>query len=110
MKAYEQALAQLARRADTLDNAFRNFRTSCYEGRVNTNFDRQWFALFEDRALQGAVSPGCGGWFNDVRREANDIRTAVVAAEEDARRADVYPGFRRETRRKFRLDYPGWDR
>lgn len=110
MKTYEQTLAQLARRADTLDSAFRNFRASCYEGRVNTNFDRQWFALFEDRALQGAVPPGCGGWFNDIRREANDIRSAVVAAEEDARRADVFPGFRRETRRKYRLDYPGWDR
>jgi hypothetical protein len=110
MKGYDQTLAQIARRADALENAFRSFRQSCYAGRVNTAFDRQWFALFEDRAMQGAVGPGCGGWLNDVRREANDIRNAVIGAEEDARRADVFPGFRRETRRKYRLDYPGWDR
>jgi S1-C subfamily serine protease len=110
MKMYEETLAQLAKRADALDNAFRSFQQSCYEGRVNAASDRQWFALFDDRSMQGAVAPGCGGWFNDVRREANDIRNGVIAAEEEARRSDVYPGFRREARRRYRLDYPGWDR
>ena len=27
-----------------------------------------------------------------------------------ARRAGIYPGVRRDTRRKYRLDYPGFDR
>ena len=27
-----------------------------------------------------------------------------------ARRAGVYPGARRDARRTYKLDYPGWDR
>jgi hypothetical protein len=34
----------------------------------------------------------------------------VIAAEEAARQADVPPGPRRDLRRKYRLDYSGWDR
>jgi hypothetical protein len=29
---------------------------------------------------------------------------------ETARRADVYPGTRRDVLRKYHLDYAGWDR
>jgi hypothetical protein len=109
-RKYEQAIAQIARRADTLDNYWRRFRASCYEGRIAGAFDREWFALFDARAMQGAVAPGCGGSFADVQRMAADIRDEVVGLEEGARRADVYPGDRRDARRKYRLDYAGWDR
>ena len=34
----------------------------------------------------------------------------AIAAEEAARQADIYPGVRRDLRRKYRLDYAGWDR
>jgi hypothetical protein len=34
----------------------------------------------------------------------------VADAEEAARQADVYPGTRRDLRRRYHLDYPGWDR
>jgi hypothetical protein len=30
--------------------------------------------------------------------------------EETARRADIYPGVRRDLRRKYSLDWEGWDR
>jgi hypothetical protein len=110
LRAYEAALAQLARRGDGLDRSWREFRSTCYEGRVTGAFDRDWFALFDQRAMQGAVPPGCGGWFGDMQREATDVRNGVVAAEEAARRAGVFPGVRREMRRRHRLDYPGWER
>ncbi len=110
LRVYEQAIAQLGRRADSLDGRWRSFTSVCYQGRVTGSFDREWFALWDARAMQGAVSPGCGGSLNDVRRTAQDIRDEVVAAEESARRADVYPGARRETLRKYRLDYSGWNR
>jgi hypothetical protein len=107
---YEQNLKRLAQRADELDDYWRRFRTQCYEGKVAGNFDREWFALFEPRMMQGAVSPGCGTNFNDARTEANVIRNGVEAAEEAARKADVYPGARRDLRHKYHLDYAGWDR
>jgi hypothetical protein len=60
--------------------------------------------------MQGAVAPGCGATFADVRKRATDLRDAVIAADEAARRAGIYPGVRRDTRRKYRLDHPGFDR
>jgi hypothetical protein len=55
-------------------------------------------------AKQGAVSPGCTGSFADLRRDAQETRQAVIAADDAARRADVYPGTRRDIRRRSRLD------
>ena len=109
-RAFEQLLAQIARRADSLDQAWRTFRKSCYEGAVVGTFDHEWFALWEPHAMRGAVSPGCGVYFGDVKTRANEVRYQVLAAEEAARAADVYPGSRRDLLRKYRLDYGGWDR
>jgi S1-C subfamily serine protease len=109
-RAFEQAVAGVARRADALDNDWRRFRAGCYEGRVAGSFDREWFALFDAGAMQGAVAPGCGSWFGEVRRTAFDIRDQVQAIDEAARQANVFPGVRRDMWRKYRLEYSGWDR
>jgi hypothetical protein len=45
-----------------------------------------------------------------VKRRAADINNEMIALEEAARQADVYPGPRRDARRKYRLNYLGWDR
>lgn len=109
-QAFEQAIAQLARRADAIDDRWRSFRQACYEGRVVGSFDREWYALFDQRAMQGTVSSGCGLAFANVQRMTRDIRDAVIAADETARQADVYPGVRRELLRTYRLDYAGWSK
>jgi hypothetical protein len=109
-KSYEQTVAQLASQADALDDRWRAFKRSCYEGAVVGTFNHEWFALWDPRAMRGAVSPGCGPYFSDIQRMANDIRRAVVNAGEDARQADVLPGTRRDVLRKHRLDYAGWDK
>jgi S1-C subfamily serine protease len=109
-RTYEQAIAQLARRADALDDYWRRFRASCYRGAISGGFDREWLAIFDSRAMQGTVASGCTGSFADTRAQANLVRDGVVAAEEAARRTDVYPGTRREILRKYRLDYAGWQR
>jgi S1-C subfamily serine protease len=109
-QVYQQTIATLARHADQLDGRWITFKRSCYEGRVVGSFDREWFALWEPRAMPGIVSPACGAIFNDVRRVADDIRAAVMAADEAARQADVYPGTRRDVLRTHRLDYSGWSR
>jgi S1-C subfamily serine protease len=107
-KAYEQAVGQLARRADALDREWDSFIRSCYEGHVAGSFDHPWFALWESRAMQGAVSPGCGAAFTDIRRAASEIRNTLSALDEAARREDIYPGTRRDVLRRYRLDYSGW--
>ena len=109
-RAYEQTIAQLAKRADALDDYWRRFRTSCYRGPIVGTFDREWFAFFEPRAMQGSVANGCGSAFSDTQQQANAVRDGVARAEEAARRGDVYPGARRDILRKYRLDYAGWQR
>jgi len=106
-RTYEQAMAQLARRADSLENAWRQYGTSCFKGRAEGGLDRAWFVVFDEH---GSVAPGCDRWFTDFRRQAAEVAGGVIAAEELARQADVYPGVRRDTRRRHRLDYSGWER
>jgi S1-C subfamily serine protease len=103
---YDRAMATLARHADALDDYWERFRASCFAGLPQARFDREWFVVYRD-VVEGAAVPGCGSWLADVKKRALTIRSAAVEAEETARRADVYPGVRRDTRRKYRLDYPG---
>jgi S1-C subfamily serine protease len=105
IRAFEQAIAQAARAADALDGQWKSFTASCYEGRIAGTFDRQWFALWDPRAMQGVVSSNCVPYFEDFRRRANGIRQSVVDIDETARRTGVYPGIRRDVLRKHRLDY-----
>ncbi|MQA29801.1 MAG: trypsin-like serine protease [Luteitalea sp.] len=109
-KTMQESLARLAQRADALDDYWRRFRESCYPGPVTGKFGREWFAVFDRGALTGPVAPGCGSTFDEIKEYASDIRDAVLAAEEAARQADVYPGVRRDARQSRRLDYAGWDR
>ena len=105
---FEQTVAALARQADSLDEHWRSFMKSCYVGRVAGSFDRDWFALWDGRAMQGSVAAGCDVYFTDLEHAAHELRDAVVAAEESARQAGVYPGTRRDVLRRHRLDYSGW--
>ena len=58
--------------------------------------------------MRGTVLEGCTNAFADAQQQANEVRAGVVAADEAARRADVYPGTRRDVLKKYRLDYAGW--
>jgi S1-C subfamily serine protease len=109
-RTYEQAIAAVARRADALDDRWRNFKRACYKGLVVGSFEREWFALWDQKAMQGAVAHGCEINFNELRVAAENIHETVVTADEAARRADVYPGSRRDLLRRYHLDYAGWDR
>jgi hypothetical protein len=111
MNAYDQVIGQLARKADVLDQYWQRFKSTCYRGPVAGGaFDREWFALFDARAMRGTVLEGCTNAFADARQQANAVRDGVVAADEAARRADVYPGARRDILKRYRLDYAAWHR
>jgi hypothetical protein len=107
-RAYEQALSQLALRSDGLDRDWTRFRSICYATAIGGRFTREWFALFEPRAMPGPVAPGCEGILTDLRQAADGIRTEMRAQGETARRAGVYPGVQREIRERLRLDYSDW--
>jgi S1-C subfamily serine protease len=109
-KSYEQVIAAMARSADALDERWRSFTRICYKGRILPVAGREWFALWDPQAMQGAVSSGCTSAFGEIQRVANEVRDTVLAAGETARRGDVYPGTRREILQRYKLAYPGWDR
>lgn len=107
---YEEAIAKLARRADSLDQEWDRFRRECYRGPVNSSFSRGWFSVFDGKAVENVMVPGCGSFFNDIRSEAFTIKNTIEAMDEEARKQNVLPGTQRGVRQKYRLDYAGWDR
>jgi len=109
LNAYDEVIGQLARKADALDDYWRRFKSTCYKGPVaGSGFAREWFALFDARAMRGTVLEGCTNAFADAQQQANAVRDGVTAADEAARRADVYPGARRDILKRHRLDYAAW--
>lgn len=102
-------LAQIAQRADQLEGLWERFLTQGYQGRVEGNYERSWYALYNDKALTGNVIRGNERTLAYLRDQAQIIGAAVKASEEAARQAGVYPGTRRELRHKYGLEYQGWD-
>ena len=47
---------------------------------------------------------------NDLKSAADQIRVRMDEAAETARRGGVFPGTAREIRRKYKMDWSGWDR
>jgi hypothetical protein len=109
-KTYQQAIEALAQRADALDEQWKAFKRICYRGPIIATAGHEWFAIWDPKAMQGAVPQGCTSAFGDIQRAADGIRDGVLAAGEAARQAGVYPGPRRELLQRYRLNYPGWDR
>jgi hypothetical protein len=107
-RLYEARLAQLAQAADTLDQAWARLLANGYQGRVEGSFERGWYALWVDGALQGSVLRGYETTIGQIRTNADAIKRLSISADEDARQAGVLPGVRRELRLKYRLDNPGW--
>jgi V8-like Glu-specific endopeptidase len=109
--AYEQAMAELGRRADGLDEYWDRVKSTCLvEKAVKSSGDREWFAVWEPDFPDSPVIPACLDMYRDFLKSADTVRERMVRAEEDARRAGVYPGTRRDLRTRYRLSWSGWDR
>ena len=109
-RTFAGTIEHLAEGANQLETYWSQFVRSCYQGAVTGGFARNWFALFDANAMKGSVAPGCSGQFDYLQSTAKQAREKVMAADETARRAGVYPGARRTILAKYRLDYPGWNR
>ena len=109
-RLYEARLLQVSRLADQLDAAFSRFIARYWEGSVEGTFERPLYALWESGALRGHPARGQEATLADLRSSAEALKGALREAEEGARKADVYPGTRRDLRRKHRLEHQEWDR
>ena len=110
LQAYERTLVLAAREADALDDYWQRYRASCHVAAPASRGSHEWFALLDASSVAGTAAPACADWLGEIRQQAGRIDAAVQQAEERARRADVFPGARRDSRRRHRLDFDGWDR
>lgn len=109
-KAFEEAVAVLARKATALDGVWRRYADACVgHYTVAYSFGRDWFGLWDNVIrIPNETTPGCRMLQSDVERLSEEIRVGMDAAEESARHSWVYPGIRREIRRKYQMDWSGW--
>jgi thiol-disulfide isomerase/thioredoxin len=109
-KRFESALSRIAARADQLDEAFNRFAERYGNGRVRGHYDRPFYALWEEGALEGNLDPGGESRLNSLQAQARKLREMMRQAEEEARRSDVLPGDQRDLRARYNLVHPGWER
>jgi S1-C subfamily serine protease len=110
VRAFDKAMQVLAERADDIDSAWATFRKRCSPRARAASGDREWFGVWDDRGVLVAPAGDCAMWLDDINQAANQFRAAMVSADEFARRAEVFPGVRRDIRRRYKLDWNGWER
>jgi S1-C subfamily serine protease len=110
-QGYARVIEWAARNADQIDSYWDRYATTCLTGPVRSG-DRSWFALYEPDALRlnGMSMYNCQSWLDTVRTNALQIKSEVDRAAEAARQAGVYPGVLRDLRRRYRMQWSGWDR
>jgi S1-C subfamily serine protease len=107
---YDRTMQSLARRAESLDDYWTRFRHTCRPSVPPTSGDREWFVVLDRPPTIDPRDSQCMQWLADVTQLANGIRASMASADETARAASVYPGVKRELRKKYRLGWDGWER
>jgi hypothetical protein len=108
--AYDEAMQEMAKRADSFDAEWSRFLSACSARVVGGAFDRAWFALYEPRTIRMPISPECEDARVQFSAAADAFRARMDRLDDAARRAGVYPGVQREIRSRYRLEYSGWGR
>jgi hypothetical protein len=108
--AFSERVAALSAQASRIDSLWSGFRANCgvtldqpYDG------SREWFSLWDEGVRADFTSGFCRDLFNQIVGQGETIKQAMAAAEDDARQA-LLPGTIREVRRRYSMDWDGWDR
>jgi S1-C subfamily serine protease len=109
LSTYDKTVAVVAKRASQLDDYWGRIKQNCAV-RIAPGYDREWFGLWDGRTALTAPDSSCISAVNDLNSSAAQVRSVMTDAQENARRASVLPGNLRDVRRRYRMDWPGWDR
>jgi hypothetical protein len=109
-RRFEQAMQAAAQRAAQLDTQWTRLVADCLAPPATGDADRAWFVLRDRPAALKVPVTRCAVWAEDLTSYVREFAAFMTQANDDARRAGVYPGSVRETRRRHRLDWSGWDR
>ena len=99
----------VARHAAQIDDYWNRIKENCAV-RAAPGYDREWFGLWDGRTTLTSVDMSCSAAVRDVEKIAGEVRTAMTKAQEEARRSSVLPGQLRDIRRRYRMDWTGFDR
>ena len=108
-RRYDQIVGAVARHAAQIDDYWNRIKENCAV-RAAPGYDREWFGLWDGRTTLTSVDMSCSAAVRDVEKIAGDVRTAMSTAQEEARRSSVLPGQLRDIRRRYRMDWTGFDR
>lgn len=109
---FEASVRTLAKLADDIDALWRRYRAGCAgQSTYAAISGRDWFGIWTDAVVVDNRSlPECRSQWSDLVSLAVRVSAGMQAAEEDARLAAVYPGTRRDIRKRYGMDWSGWDR
>jgi S1-C subfamily serine protease len=108
-KRYGQIVEAVGRQASQLDAYWNRIKANCTV-RVVPGADREWFGLWDGRAKLDSPDSSCGSAVRELEDMAAQLREVMTTSQEEARRASVLPGELRDIRRRYRMDWPGFDR
>jgi Trypsin-like peptidase domain len=108
---YEAMLKWATREADQIDDYWDRYAKSCITN-ARRSGDRAWFAVYESSGVtvSGVSGYDCEQFLSTVTGHASQIKQTMTTEGDTARQAGVYPGVLRDLRRRYRLDWSGWDR
>jgi S1-C subfamily serine protease len=108
---YARTMDVIARAATELDSFWTRYAPNCVIAAVNAG-DHPWFAVYSPGGVRLGQSNtiDCGAWIDAVKTRAEAIRVEMDKAAETARQHGVFPGTARDLRRRYHLQWVGWDR
>jgi hypothetical protein len=109
---FERVAAGLRSYVDRYSRMVERFRDVCVHEQV-AGADVRSFTWQQASALvtdDRVVATECLQFRAEIVQLRDGIREALGAAEEEARKAGVYPGTLRDLRQRHGLDWDGWDR
>jgi uncharacterized protein YecT (DUF1311 family) len=107
--AFDQNLRVLQQRADQIDGQWRRLRENCHVDAQAGDAQRAWFVVRDRDPSRIGANAACASLLGDIAGSASQFSAAIGLAVESARRAGVYPGTLRDMRRRYRLDWSGWE-
>ena len=109
LDAFATRVALISEQAFSVDAAWSVFANAC-NASAALPLDRAWFALWEQNGLRADLSTStCRELYNKVVDRGEPVKAAMAAAEDRAREAALLPGALREIRRRYAMDWDGWE-
>jgi len=109
VRDYTERVRAAAEQADKIDKSWKQFQLSCIGESARSDAEHGWFAL-GDGTLPGIRgSDACRSWVDYFRESAVKIHGALTRSAAVGRQAGVSTDRMRTIRRRYNVEWTGWD-